>query len=248
MEPVETAGVNTWIAHLQLAGAESINHLRDLPDLEVAFHEDRVWIRGQCEGLDLPEKLVRLPLEDIYFFGGENRLTPIESSVPSARLPEDLVWEPIAAATRPIAGGNLLPGVIEHKCPVRLIRSPQASEPNLVQIPLEDLLAWAETTAEIRLTPLIFACSDTGDALIRGTPIPSIPGKRWVETEGIAVPAGMTWDPPVPARVLVKAMNLNPGDLCLLTEANQRVLIVSANFIQATRAAIRLTHAQNSAL
>ncbi len=115
------------------------------------------------------------------------------------------------------------------------------SDPNLMQLPLDAFASWANAAPEVRLHPLTFACSEDGMALVRGLPLPSLPGKHYRETAGIAVPAGWQWDPPIPAKALAGALRLRPDDLALLDPEGAVECIPANHFDQVTRAAVRLS-------
>ncbi len=156
------------------------------------------------------------------------------------RLP-DLAWKALDAVSRPNVENPGLPAIVSQKSTIRLHVSKSAPlDPNGLRVALPTLAEWAERAPQIRLKHLSFACGYDGDAVIRGTPIPSLPGSRFFEQNGVAAPLGQAWDPPVPPNVLSQAMNLAPGDLGLL-RADGWERIDAANFVPLTRASVRLT-------
>ena len=80
-----------------------------------------------------------------------------------------------------------------------------------------------------------------GRVVLRGKPLPPIPGKRLVEVEGIAVPCGFAWTPPVDAEVVREILGLLPGDLALLEADGTHERIESSAFVPGSRAAARTT-------
>ena len=159
---------------------------------------------------------------------------------PVLRLP-DLPWQALDAVTRPIVENPALPAVVSQKSAIRLRAAETAPvEPNVLRVALVTLAEWAGRAPEIRLKRLSFACGYDGDAIIRGAPVPSLPGTRFFEQNGVAAPLGQTWDPPVSPNVLAQAMDLAPGDLGLLREGGWE-RIEAANFVPLTRASVRLT-------
>ena len=68
-----------------------------------------------------------------------------------------------------------------------------------------------------------------------------MPGQRWVEHEGIAVPAGWTWTPAVEAGLLRQAFELAEGDVALWHEDGAWERIAADELVRATRAAVRAT-------
>src|SRR5207248_2131641 len=108
---------------------------------------------------------------------------------------------------------------------------------------LADWVAYATTVPAIRLRPLRFAAAADGRALVRGTPLPPIQGRRYTEAAGLAVPAGFDWSPPVEPAVLRKLLGLGDGDLALFDEDATYERIDASQFARATRSAARATAA-----
>jgi hypothetical protein len=68
-----------------------------------------------------------------------------------------------------------------------------------------------------------------------------LPGERFVTDDGVAVPCGFIWDPPVSASVLRRLFRMT-GQTLLLLEANGGcVEIKPEQFVAASRSAVRLT-------
>jgi hypothetical protein len=76
---------------------------------------------------------------------------------------------------------------------------------------------------------------------VRGQPLPPLSGERFVECEGVAIPAGWHWSPNVEAVVLRELLCLTAGDVALLHVSGDYELVAAANFVQATRSAVRHT-------
>ena len=78
---------------------------------------------------------------------------------------------------------------------MRLVRSHHEREPNMLLTSLALWADFADTAPHWRLDALSFVVSDTRQVLVRGRPLPPIPGEHWVERERICVPAGWDWTP-----------------------------------------------------
>ncbi len=220
----------------------AISRLRGLSGVEVAESSDGFWLKGQTEEGKLPQELVGVfsVESEVYRLLDDGRLAELESRVPILRLPQ-LEWESLSAVSQPVLEKLALPGTIPQTTPLSLIpASAQTVEPNVLRVSLDVLLDWVVQSPEIRLEPLRFACGYDGSVVVRGTPIPSLPGARLFEDNGVAVPLGRAWDPPVPATVLAQTMKLAPGDLGILREEDWE-RIEASNFVSLTRAAVRLT-------
>jgi hypothetical protein len=104
--------------------------------------------------------------------------------------------------------------------------------------------AFADRAAEARLAPLRFAASPRGEAIVQGSPLPPIPGRRWVVRSGLAVPVGFTWRPAVGLSVLLRAFECSAERLVVWFEEGDFCRIRNEQFIPATRASIRATGAR----
>ena len=71
--------------------------------------------------------------------------------------------------------------------------------------------------------------------------LPPLPGQRWVEQEGIAVPAGWTWSPAVETAILRQVFGLAAGDLALWHTDGTWERIAADEFVRSTRTAVRET-------
>jgi hypothetical protein len=67
-----------------------------------------------------------------------------------------------------------------------------------------------------RLRPLRFVVNDAcSEVLVRGKPLPSIPGERFVLQAGLATPVGLAWSPPVGPSVIRAWLGLRDGTMAL---------------------------------
>ena len=94
---------------------------------------------------------------------------------------------------------------------------------------------------QVRLDRWRFAVAADGRVAVHGQPLPPLPGRRWVEQEGIAVPAGWTWTPAVEAALLRQVFGLAEGDVALWDVDGAWERIAADEFVRATRAAVRAT-------
>ncbi|MEM1294984.1 MAG: hypothetical protein AAGH89_06430 [Verrucomicrobiota bacterium] len=231
-----------WIAKVEAGDAVAVSHLRGVSQVEAALDTNTLWLRGTAETDELPSELVRLSAQ-VFRLRPPDGLALGDSEIPVARLPE-LNWQPLHEVTQPKVTKPVLPGMISQSVRLKLVKSEEDDlEPNVLQVPLSSLVKWVGSAPELRFETLKFAAGYDGSALIWGTPIPSLPGNRFFEKDGVAVPLGQTWDPPIPAVVVAEAMLLAPGDLGVFRgEDWERV--EASNFVPVSRAAVRLS-AQN---
>jgi hypothetical protein len=134
-----------------------------------------------------------------------------------------------------------LPGQFADPIPLRLIRDSQPRDANLLLTSMETWLSYGGTAEQVRLDRWQFAVSLNGESLIRGMPLPPIPGQRFVEESGIAVPCGWAWSPAVDGIILARVFSRSGQELVLCRADGRMERIAEDQFVRATRSAIRLS-------
>lgn len=244
-EPVngtEAVGSATqaWAVRLPRAAAPAAGAIRLLPGVQVCEAGDELWLRG--DGLDdaLELALRKIPGAKRFTTDTRGRLFPPGARLPKGRLP-DAGWLPLSQWLAPRPQTAALQGRMPPRIALRLVRSDRERRANVL---VTALGAWAEYVRNaplVRLKPLRFAASADGRVLVRGEPLPPIPGERCVERDGLAVPAGLEWSPPVDPAVLRDVLGLEDGDLALLDAEAGHERVFASDFVQASRESVRLT-------
>ncbi|HAM70552.1 MAG TPA: hypothetical protein DCM86_02800 [Verrucomicrobiales bacterium] len=239
--PHQPQGSPPWAIRLARENAHALAPLRRVPGVEVCEQGPVIWVRG-TEGQELPPSLLRgLPADGRYTWLGGSRVLSLDRRIPSSELPGD-GWCSLAEWIHPG-----LPPCVETAATrpsplsLRLERSSNEQPATLLLTPFLEWERFAAGAAEVRLAPLSFAANSSGHALVRGTPLPPLPGRRWVERQGIAVPEGFTWAPAVGISVLRSLLGAAPGMLVLWLEEGDHWRVLEEQFIAATRWAIRCT-------
>jgi hypothetical protein len=78
-------------------------------------------------------------------------------------------------------------------------------------------------------------------ALIHGTPLPPVRGSRFVDHDGLAVPAGFHWSPAVEVTVVKKAFGIADKMVVLWREDGSLEEIADEQLVPVTRSAVRMT-------
>lgn len=224
---------------IHLDNANSLGRLRLQAGVEVGERGDTLWLHIPHSSDELDAALRMLPGERFTVLPDE-QLVPLGKRVPTGHLP-DCDWIDLSRwlrVTAPLAGFS---GQLPHKIELQFVRGGPIGESNLMVTDVATWRDYAISAPQVRLERWTFALNNVGDVLVRGTPLPPIAGRRFVETSGIAIAAGWTWTPHVAADVLVEVLQLEEGDLALLQMDGQWDLIPSDSFVRATRSAVRLS-------
>lgn len=233
------------IACLTLAESEALALLRLEPTLEIAVAEKHLWVRGDfahCE-----TKLTHLRVVEIFEELPDDLLGISGSKVPVRKLPSDLAWRPISEATRLRLGQSAYPGTAEDGIPLRLIRSEIVRPIRMLSLKLAAFSQWVGSSPSIRFRDLTFACSIDGQVLVRGNPVPPLPGRRYVLEDGLAMPAGFALDPPLPVSVVRRLFDTNRAAVIRFEEDAEVEVIEDSVFVPVTRAGVRMTLKQKVA-
>lgn len=214
--------------------------LRLVPTIEIAETPTTLWLRGQPSDEALELKLSSLPTRERFELLPSNQLRRTGHRVPSAKLPE-LSWQPLNTWLKVKIPVAALPGTEPGRIAIQLVRSSDEREPELLLTTLEEFAGFAKSTAQVRLDRLQFAASADGRVLVRGKPLPPLPGQHFVLQSGFAVAAGFTWKPTVSAEVLARRFDISGGTLVLWNDDGTIVRFHEEQFVPATRSAVVAT-------
>ena len=240
----------SWAIELDGADSAACGPLRHASGIEAAVVADRLWLRGAGADEALLSKLRCLPALARYVVGAEGVLVVEGERLPHGRLP-DALWQPLHACL-PLE----IPAVrrvddparrVVPRLPVSSVRGSDPGDPGILLVESAVWAAHAGGAPAIRLARWSFAASATGWIMVRGRPLPSLPGRRFVEEAGVAIEAGWAWTPRVGPDVLRALVGAGRGDLVILDRDGDgrtlRATIVPEDaFVNATRSAARLNH------
>jgi hypothetical protein len=236
----EMAESSPWAASVQSASASALANLRLTPNLEIAEIADIVWLRGPHWDEAIELELRRIGGLRSFRVLADGALLPHGARVPVGRLP-NLRWQALRTATPVRLPAADSAGM--RSAGVRLRLVPSASE-----LPASAVLTsspawhdWVVAAPAFRLRPLRFAAARDRRVWVEGAPVPSLEGRRFYVREGIAVPCGFAWSPPVDALVLARIFELAIGDVALASEDESWEIIKDEQFVPATRSSARLT-------
>jgi hypothetical protein len=125
--------------------------------------------------------------------------------------------------------------------PLGLVPSGEVREPALLETSLEQLADYCHTAPQWRLDRWSFALAADGRVLLRGTPLPPLPGTFWVQSGSICAAAGCTWSPAVEPGIVSQLLQLNPVELALLRDDGSWDRVAEEDWVRVSRSAIRRT-------
>lgn len=229
-----------WAVRLPRDQATVLGRLRTRGGIDAAVEDDTVWLRVVERDERLESELRGLARAACFEVDGEDRLVPLGQRVPVARMPQ-LSWRPLAefiSVSLPVAA---LSGRLSDRAPFRLVRTERAEEPTVLVTSLAELNEYIGTAPEVRLQGGRFAACRDGRAVVHVDPLLPLPGERYVERNGVALPAGWGASPALPAEILATALGLSPGDLALLSIDGTVDFIAADQFVRLSRSSVRST-------
>lgn len=242
MAPIlEGQFLTPWAACVAADQLLGLRRLRRQPGVQILEADGAVWIRGDLLD-EQGERLLRMlaPSRRFEVTAGE-QLIPHGSRVPAGKLPQgrwvDVAdWMPLSLA-QPAGLPASIPALVQIRC----IRCDHLRPASVLLTRFDSWFEYGTAASRCRLGRWSFAVDADGRALVRGEPVPPIPGTMFVEEHGVAVQAGWRWDPPVSASVVRQVMGLAARDLALLHCNGEWERIEEDQFVRATRSALRNT-------
>ena len=187
-----------WAVRLPAAQLNALGRLRQAPGVQVLELGGAIWLRGEQRDEKLRRRLATLPEARLHSVLDDGQLVELHRRVPSGHLPSG-DWAELSQWLQVALPTAALPAQVTERPVLRIVRGGAAQDANVLLTEGSHWLNFGGSSAAIRLKPLTFAVSSSPTVVIRGTPLPPLPGERFVEIGGIAVAAGYRWDPPVRA-------------------------------------------------
>jgi hypothetical protein len=229
-----------WAVSVPLDRSTEAFRLWNRTGVEVCETSDRFWLRGTTWDEALDREFRSILGSERYSLDDEGLITPLGRSLPVAELPAGN-WTPLTQWFRLTLPPRRFVARPSDHAPITLEPSNTPQEANLLVASLANWIAYVDSAPAVRLKQWSFAVCEDLRVAVRGLPLPPLPGCLFVEHQGIAVPAGWRWSPPLSADTLREAYNLKASDVILLTSDGTCEKIESDDFVSATRSAVRLT-------
>ena len=237
--PGRSAVSQKWAIALPPDEAGTLGPLRCRGEIEVCAQPEAVWLRGPSGDEALELNLRALPGRRFDVLA-DNQLVAVGATVPLGYCPEGpwialRKWMTLALPPAALSGtpGGMISLRLERGGPVR--------EANVMLTQADAWRRYAADAPQVRLHALAFAMSDAAYVLVRGAPLPPIAGRRFVEQQGVAIPAGYTWSPALDNKVVRQSLRLETGDLAVVQADGSWDRVRGDDFVRATRSAVRLS-------
>lgn len=196
---------------------------------------------------------LRLPAEDAaaaaalpclarYEAGEDGRLVPPGRRLPVGVMPEG-PWVPLGDWITVSGFPVLLPGLNPARMEISLARAAVEAPAEAWLGPLETLLAWAEGASRLRMERLKFAAAADGRVLVRGTPLPPVPGSVWYFRGALGFPCGLEPAPPLLPEWIESSLGLSRGSTALWSGEGGFEVIPGESWVPLSLAALRRTAA-----
>lgn len=228
-----------WAVRLERSEVESLARLRLAEGAEVCERGEEIWVRGETLDEPLARLLRRHPHARRHWVLEDGQLLSPGKRVPLGHLPHG-PWTPLRHWLTAVLLPTVAAGRFEPIAP-RLVRSTQERPAGVLLTDIAAWLAYGITAPQVRLERWQFAAAGDGRLVVRGVPLPGLPGRPYIDDGGIAVPAGWAWAPPVSAEILRQRFGLAERDLALWHEDQTWERVPGDQFVRATRSAIRHT-------
>lgn len=229
-----------FVIKLLLADKETLGTVRTYLHLQVALEEEWIWLRGIDVKAITDSKLRQLPSIHTFEIDEQGNLFPPGGFTPISRL-KSLQWMPVGEFIQVELPTSAMPGQLSEKYQVKLAPSDKVKPGEALVTMLPVWKKYAHTAPEVRLNRLKFALSETGQVLILGTPLPTIPGKEYWLHDTILLPGGYDFEIPLICGLVAGKLNPLNDSLILFGEDGCWEKIPKAYVVPATRSAIRLT-------
>ena len=228
-----------WALQLMPADAFTLAPLRLISSIEIGEMPQCLWLRGKPLEEKPASLLQSLPAVARFECLPDGRLRRVESRIPTQALPA-LQWQPITQWLQvhlPTAGA---PAPQPARARISLARSGEELPCNVLRTDLAEWNRFVLEAPEVRLRPLRFAVSESLQVVVWGTPLPSIPGRRYVEQDGIATPAGFSWQPAISSKVVRQLFQAGDNSLVIWDEQSC-IHLHPEQLMPATRSGVRAT-------
>lgn len=240
METDLTQGVTEYWLRLPSKYKEKLAQIRVWKSLRMATDMDDIWVRGIApHQLHSPE-IRSIPFKKIYF-QRDNALFLLEGNLPEERLKTSMLWSPIdkaLPAETPEYNFNYFG--VDEKIQFSIIPSTVERSPKAQLVTLETLDAVIPKMPAIRLQHIQWTIINK-KALLFGTPLLSVPGKTYWQTQNFLLPTGYDLEYPELSSYFNNIINQNTNDYIIVNPDSTYFKLSQENIKKLTISGYRLS-------
>ena len=229
-----------WALKIPPDDVGALGPLRRIEGAEVHESDESIWVRGTWLDDALEVRLRATPGAERYRVLPDGQLVASEARVPKGQLPEGQ-WQPLHRWLGVTLAQAEFAAEVPNRIELQLVRAATEHPISMLETTIDAWRRWATDAPQLRLKPLHFAASADGRILVRGEPLPPLPGKRYAVADGIAVPAGWTWHPAIDTATVRSILGLESSELTLLRPDGPWEVVDERDFARARRSAVRQT-------
>lgn len=233
-----TSTPTAWTARVPLEHLHVLAMLRNEPGLVACEDARHGWIRPAVSTAPLSDKLSQrlrlIAVAELLHVTPQNTVIPWGKRVPTEPLPAG-PWTPLWEGFTPQI--PLARMAARPPEPAALTFVPHDSEvaPSMLRLPLSAWRTYVATAPQVRLARWEFAANRHGDVLVRGLPLPSLPGQHYWEADGLLIPCGWHWSPMVSADIVRRVLRLETGSFALADCATATWEVIASDAFVASR-------------
>lgn len=238
---------SSWAARAPRQAAGEMAALRTLANLRGCETANELWVRGELFSEELPQQIRLATGAELFSVTEIDELIPWGCRVPVGRLPDGM-WMPLAELLTPNFPQAGFASRRHPTCGLRLMRSDQTQEADILEVDLATWARFVRSAPWVRLSRWEFAASASGRVLVRGLPLPALPGRRYWQAEGLLISVGYRWFPAVAANVVRRILRLSPEEWALWSAESARWERIPAEaFVPVRRENVHQTVIERSA-
>lgn len=238
--PTDSGAIEHWAIAVAVVDARLLAPLVGLNSVTACIAGEAFWVQGKCQRDEEREAVEEFVSGDKYHVLRDGQLIPWIARVPKGHLPAG-PWVPVHQVWKPQFPTAAMAIAHAPRAKIAMVRDEHERPCNLLLTDHHRWTTFVKTCPQVRLAKWSFAASADGRVLIRGTPLPPVPGTRYVEQAGVAVEAGWWWSPDVSPHVVRRALSIPSGAIGLLSADGQLELVPGSEFVTATRTAVAAT-------
>lgn len=236
--------IDRWAVCVAVDDARLVAPLIGYHGVTACREGNRFWLQGKCLRDDERDGLARFTGGEKFRVLPDGQLVPWLARIPKGNLP-DGPWSPAYDLWQPFLPTAAIPMGRSPRAKLRIVPDDRERACNLLLTTQARWTAFVKTCAQVRLAKWSFAASADGRVLVRGTPLPPVPGTLLVEQSGIAIEAGATWSPAVSSVVVREALQVPASSLGLLFADGRFEIVPGSEFVTATRTAVAVAATAN---